>query len=128
LPITSRNAQRQLDVEYIDLYVSETVFGSRLQIQEAPRQITLPANGSTSIPVLIRNTGTTNLTNVSVELRDIRGVRGLQASDIAGVSVHETGAVTVNLTADAQVESANATLVVSTPSGAYSFADVQIST
>ncbi len=126
LPVVASTADRRLDSERITFRVLQTVFGSQVQIQEVPRQVDVVANRSTTVPVLIRNVGSTELRNVTAELRNADGVSTVQVEEVRNVSVNGTAAVLLNVTGGATTRSSNATLIVRTDEGAYSFADIRM--
>lgn len=126
IPVMATTQDRRLELEYINLRVLQSVFGSRVQIQEVPRNIRITANRSETVPVLIRNVGSTALTNVTAELQSADGVTSVNVTPVRNVTVNGTAAVLLNVTGGSDLTTGNATLIVRTAEGAYSFADVQV--
>jgi len=127
-PVVTRASDgRPIAAEYVDMYVRQEVFASQMEIAEAPSQVTVRQNGTTTIPVLIRNTGRSRLENVSAELQNVDGLDSVQATSIERMEINGTAGLRLRFNSSQRgaIGESNATLVVASSDGAYSFANIR---
>ena len=124
--VAYQHENRSIDVEYVNIKVKEEVFVPKVNIKESPGTLRVAVNTSNTIPLLIENTGGENLTNLSVEVKNLNGLGKIRSSTLERLKVNETGSITLNLTSGKKAGIANTTFVLSSQEGAYSFARTQL--
>jgi hypothetical protein len=125
VPIEATNGERMLDLDYFSVKVNKSEFDARVGIRESPESVTVTSNSSQPLPVLVQNTGETELTNVSAELQNAEDCGEVTASTIDRVGVNESASLDMSMQATTESQSCNATLIISSAQGAYSFSNVE---
>lgn len=122
------SSQNQLDLDYFTLNVLPSNFTSRVDIVEAPRTVSMGANSTQPLPVLIENTGERNLSNITAEFQNIEDCGSVRTSTLSSVDVNGTESLNISVQAGERTQTCNATLVVSSDEGAYAFSNVEFTT
>lgn len=129
VPVRAQNPDAQLDLDYFTVDVRRSEFESKVQIAEAPRTVSLGTGSSQELPILVENPGRRNITNVSARLQNAEDCGDVSASsEVSIIDVNETASLSIGIEAGENAESCEATLIVSSADGAYSFSDVTIET
>lgn len=128
VPVRAENPDAQLDLDYFTIDVRKSEFQSRVAIAEAPRSVSLSSGSNQSLPILIENTGRRNISNVTARLQNAEDCGEVTSSSVSKVEVNGTASLNVGIKAGENAESCEATLIVSTANGAYSFSDMTIET
>lgn len=119
--VLSDNQTVDLDFFYADVVRAEE--NRTIEIVESPPAVNVEEGESRSIPVLVRNTGGTLLTNITAELENHMDCVNYESSPIDELEVNNS--VSLPLSVDAQnVRECEANLIVSTDQGATDFADI----
>lgn len=127
VPVLGKNPDNDLDVDYFTVEIlSEDVFESQMSIVEAPREINVLQNTTTPLPVLVKNTGGTNLTAISARVQNVGDCGEIDVSDIGRIAVDESESLNVTFKAAERTESCNTTLILSSEEGAYTFTEMQL--
>lgn len=117
---------RALDVEYINFRVTEQIFRPNLSIKEVPRLINLERNSSSTIPLLVENTGSQALTNISLEVQNIDDCGSITSEQVDELAPNSSANIQLELEAGKQITECQTLFVASSDEGAYSFADVRV--
>lgn len=125
VPVEATNGDRMLDLDYFSVKVNRSELRNRVEIQEAPESVTVTSNSSQPLPVLVQNTGETELTNVSAELQNAEDCGEVNTSVVDSVGINESASLDVSMQATSESQSCNATLIVSSDQGAYSFSNME---
>lgn len=126
VPVSAEVEDRQLDLDYFQLRVLRAQFIPRISIEEAPRAINIPVNTNQSFPVLVENTGRTNLTGIEARLQNIDDCGTASSGSVEVLDVNESQSLQVSIAAGGRTARCNATLVVSSQGGAYAFSTLQV--
>ncbi len=129
VPVRAVGPENELDLDYFYLRVNETpVFAtppSRLSIIESPSSLNVLENASQPVPILIENTGETNLTNISTRLQNIEGCGSVQTGDIRRMAPGGTASLNLTFDSGLDTETCNTTLILSSDQGAYAFSNIE---
>ncbi|MCK5177871.1 MAG: hypothetical protein KAQ92_09165, partial [Candidatus Aenigmarchaeota archaeon] len=68
IPVKGETNEEQIGISFFKLQVLKILKLARIEILESPSKIRLKKNSLAKIPVLIKNTGEVNLTNISIML------------------------------------------------------------
>lgn len=117
---------RSLDVEYINIQVTEQVRRSNLTIVESPQVLTLQRNSSTQIPILLKNSGNRILENVSIEVQNLESCGTTDSSKTVQIPVNETASQKVFFKAGSEIRTCEGLIIASSKSGVYAFANIRI--
>ncbi|MFB6144111.1 MAG: hypothetical protein ABEJ98_02250 [Candidatus Nanohaloarchaea archaeon] len=124
VPVEARDAEGRVDLDFFTLEVRKANFTPRLQILESPRAVTIEANSTQEIPVLLENTGRRKLTGVRAELQNVEDCGSAEIAPAKTIPVNATDSLSINFSAAGSTGSCNATLIVSTEEGAYAFSSI----
>lgn len=125
VPVEASTDGEQLDLDYFELKVLPTIFEPEVRIQEAPGSVNLRVNSSRSIPVLVRNTGKTNLSEVSANLQNFEDCGSYTMDSVTSLRINDSSTLRLNLETGSRSQQCNTTLVVSTGGGAYAFSNIE---
>lgn len=128
VPVTAESDGTQLDLNYFQLKVFRSEFIPRVSIEEAPQDINVPVETNRSIPLLIQNTGKTNLTNVSARIQNMEDCGSFHSDSVPSIAVNGTASLQITLTGGPRTANCNTTVVVSSAGGAYAFSTLQVTT
>lgn len=126
LVMRARNSERLLDIEETLLTVNQEVFRSEIRISEAPQVVRIGANQGNQIPLLIQNIGEGVVNSTQVQVQNVESCGSISAEDVGVINVNESKSLTLNVNASDNIEDCNATVIVSTDDGSYSFSNMQI--
>ena len=127
IPVMARlTSGRSLDVEYIDIEVTEQILESNLSILESPQVLELQRNSSTQIPVLLENSGNRKLENVSLQAQNLNQCVNVERPDPVEMPVNDTNSQSLVLRAGGNLETCQGLIIASSDSGAYAFANIRV--
>lgn len=126
VPVTARNEDSRLDLDYFTVDVKRSEFVPRVSIQEAPRTVSVETGTNQTLPVLVQNPGRRNITNVTARLQNAEDCGDVSASSVSIIDVNGTESMEVSMEAGENPQSCDATLIVSSANGAYAFSDMTI--
>lgn len=124
IPVEATNGERVLDLDYFSVKVNRSEFDTRVEIQEAPEAVTITSNTTQPLPVLVQNTGEVDLTNVSAELQNAEDCGVVNSSSVERIAINESASLDISMQSNSVSQECNATLIVSSDQGAYSFSNV----
>jgi len=124
VPVEATNGERVLDLDYFSVKVNRSEFDAKIGIQEAPESVTITSNSSQPLPVLVQNTGERELTNVSAELQNVEDCGTVTSSKVDRIGINESASLDINMRSISESQNCNATLIVSSDQGAYSFSNI----
>lgn len=127
IPVYARENQRDIDIDFFNLKVNETNLPSTARIVQVPRNMEIESGESAPLPVLIENTGRTELSNLTAEIQNAGNCADLESDSINNIPVNESGSLNLGLNAQEGSSECDSTLIVSSEEGAYTFANIQIS-
>jgi hypothetical protein len=125
VPVEATNGERMLDLDYFSVKVNRSEFITGVEIQEAPESVTVTSNSSQPLPVLVQNTGERELTNVSAELQNAEDCGQVTTSNVDRIGINESASLDVGMQATSESQNCNATLIISSDQGAYSFSNIE---
>lgn len=125
VPVEATNGERTLDLDYFSVKVNRSELNTRVEIQEAPESVTVTSNSSQPLPVLVQNTGEVELTNVSAELQNAEDCGAVTTSTVDRIGINESASLDINMQSGTQSQNCNATLIISSDQGAYSFSNIE---
>lgn len=125
LSMIGSNSQRDLDIERVELTVTEEVQqASQLSISEAPEVVRVSAGDRQEVPMLVRNVGSASIENSTVEIQNLEDCGEADVGSISTIRPNESASFSFSLNASSNIQECNSTLIVSTPDGSYSFAEI----
>jgi len=125
VPVEATKGDRMLDLDYFSVKVNKSELNNRVDIQEAPESVTITSNSSQPLPVLVQNTGETELTNVSAELQNAEDCGNVTTSTVNQIGVNESASLEMSMKSTSESQNCNATLIISSDQGAYSFSNIE---
>ncbi len=128
VPVRAENEQAQLDLDYFTVNVLKSNYTPKVEILEAPRSVSMGANTTQPIPVLIENTGERELNNITAEFQNLEDCGTVRTTGTSSLEVNGTDSLNLSVHSGDQTQTCNATLVVSSVEGAYAFSDVEFTT
>ena len=127
VPMMARREDGQgLDVEYIAMNVREQIQVASLALVEFPSRLEVTRGEQVDIPVLVENIGSTTLDTVLVEMLNVGRLGTAENAVAHNLSVNDTAELTINYTAGDELGQGNVTILVSTATGAFEFAEMTI--
>ncbi len=125
VPVEATNGDRMLDLDYFSVKVNRSELNNRVEIQEAPESVTITSNSSQPLPVLVQNTGETELTNVSAELQNAEDCGTVTTSNVDQIGINDSASLDMSIQSTSESQNCNATLIISSDQGAYSFSNIE---
>lgn len=126
VPVTARTNSTRLDTDYFYVEVKKTSFEPRFEILESPRSIQMVENSSESFPILVRNTGRDDLTNISSEIQNIGTCADVRSGTIDSLAPNETSSLSVMLNSSNRSQTCEATFLVNSDEGAFAYSDLVV--
>ncbi|MFB6100191.1 MAG: hypothetical protein ABEK16_02860 [Candidatus Nanohalobium sp.] len=128
IPTVVRNQEGEMiDLDYFDVRVTGPKDEkTQLTITESPLQVSVTQNSSQKIPILLSNSGTTDLENITARLQNAEECGITESPEIQRLGANETSSVTISLNSSTVKRNCEATLIVSSSQGAYAFSDIKI--
>ncbi len=120
------NSERLLDVERVDFEVFENITETGVRISEAPDVVRIESGESQTIPFLIENLGEDTIENSTISVQNLEGCGQTLGNYSATIEPNASQSLSLNIDAVSEVRDCNATVIVSTEQGSYSFADMRI--
>ncbi|MFB6292556.1 MAG: NEW3 domain-containing protein [Candidatus Nanohaloarchaea archaeon] len=129
VPVKAIGPQNELDLDYFYLQVNKTPVAetpsSRLDIVESPSSLNVLQNTTQPVPILIENTGETNLTNISTRVQNVEGCGTVNSSPVRRMDAGETASLNLTFESGLETETCNTTLILSSDQGAYAFSNIE---
>ena len=125
LPIYGSTDQL-VDLERVRFTVNQDVFRSSIRISESPQIIEIGTGSSNRVPLLLQNLGQGPVNSTDVSVQNLEDCGSVDADDVGFIGVNETRSLALTVNASQDVGSCNATVVVSTGDGSYSFSNMEI--
>lgn len=127
VPVYASTPDEDIGSQYVNVEVTEEpVQASSLSISEAPQDIRFEMNENYTVPVLLENSGDSDLENVSIELQNTENCGDYTADEIESIASGETASVSVNFEASDALEECEATIVASSSSGSFAFSEMTV--
>ncbi len=126
VPVTARRNGSQLDTDYFYVRVQKTSFEPRFEILEAPRSVQLVEGSTQQLPILVRNTGRDELTEVTAEIQNIGTCADVRSETIDLMEPNETASLSVQLNASNNSQTCEATLLVNSEEGAFAYSNLVV--
>ncbi len=126
IPVTATSSEQRLDIDYINLKVTEQTGETRIAITESPASLTVDQGDRRQLPVLVRNTGEETLNNVSAEVQNAEQCGIYQSGTVQSLGPNETGSVNLVFNSSDSLAECQATVIVSSAERAYAFSDVNL--
>ena len=127
IPVKAVRGNHTLDIDYYWLTLKEAYNRTLLELVEVLRTITMDANSNVTVPILIRNVGEVELTNIFARLENIELCLDFFGfNTIDSLQPNETQTMLLYLRSKGAPEECKATLIVGSEEGAYAFTDVDI--
>jgi hypothetical protein len=126
VPVTARSNGSRLDTDYFYVRVQKTVFEPRFEILEAPRSVQLAEGSTQQLPILVRNTGRDELTEVTAEIQNIGTCADVRSETIDLMEPNETASLSVQLNASNNSQTCEATLLVNSEEGAFAYSNLVV--
>jgi hypothetical protein len=120
------NGDRLLDVERIDFTVFENITESSIRISEAPEVLRISSGSNQTVPLLIQNLGSETVENSTLTVQNLEDCGQASGSYTTDIEPNATQSISLNISSVQEVRECDATIIVSTPDGAYSFADMRV--
>ncbi|MFB6245360.1 MAG: hypothetical protein ABEJ03_03350 [Candidatus Nanohaloarchaea archaeon] len=125
VPVSAYTSRGRADLDFVHLDVRKENFQAKISVLEAPRQIRLEAGQSQVAPVLIENTGKRKLSNVSLDVQNLRDCAEVTYPEIGDLGVNETASVPLQIRTASAVSNCNSTIMVSSEEGAFAFSKMR---
>ncbi len=120
------NGERLLDVERVDFEVFENITETGVRISEAPDVVRIESGESQTIPFLVENLGEETIENSTISVQNLEGCGQTLGNYSTTIEPNASQSLSLNIDAVSEVRDCNATVIVSTDQGSYSFADMRI--
>ncbi|MFT4868961.1 MAG: hypothetical protein ACI83Q_000577 [Colwellia polaris] len=120
------NGERLLDVERIDFTVFENTTESSIRISEAPEVVRISSGESQTIPLLVENLGEEAVENSTLTVQNLEDCGEASGSYSTSIQPNSSESISLNITSVSELRECDATIIVSTPEGSYSFADMRV--
>ncbi|MBC5793087.1 MAG: hypothetical protein H8Z69_03545 [Nanohaloarchaea archaeon] len=127
IPVRATNPQTDLDLDYFTVDVKQDNFTSKVSIQEAPSSVSVKTNATQPLPILIQNTGRKPLQNITARFQNTEDCGVVETGTIDSLGINESGSLDLSIKAANSAETCNATMIVSSADGAYSFSNINFS-
>jgi hypothetical protein len=127
IPVLGSNPENELDVDYFAINVTRNLsenLSSQIEIVESPRSVNVRVNKTTQLPILVRNNGRTNLTNVTGRLQNIGECGEVEIGDISELDSNSSESLSFEFESATTSQSCNTTLILSSSEGAYAFSKI----
>lgn len=115
-----------LDLDYFTLNVKEADLVPRIAITESPQTLSIEAESSQQIPVLLQNDGSVGLENISARVQNIEECGSVSSGEIDQLPVNDSQSLQLEFSASDSTAECETTLVVSSGGGAYAFSDITL--
>jgi len=125
LPIYGSTDQL-VDLERVRFTVNQDVFRSSIRISESPQVVEIGTGSSNRVPLLLQNLGRGPVNSTDVSVQNLEDCGSVGSDDVGFIGVNETRSLALTVNASQDVGSCNATVVVSTDDGSYSFSNMEI--
>ena len=126
VPVTARSNGSRLDTDYFYVRVQKTSFEPQFEILEAPRSVQLAEGSTQQLPILVRNTGRDELTEVTAEIQNIGTCADVRSESIDLMEPNETASLSVQLNASNNSQTCEATLLVNSEEGAFAYSNLVV--
>lgn len=127
VPVAAQDDENStLDLDYFTLNVKEADFVPRMEITESPQTVSLEAETSQQIPVLLENTGRVDLENISARVQNIEDCGTTSSGEIEELAVNGSQSLQLEFSASDSTGECETTLVVSSGGGAYTFSEIDV--
>jgi len=123
IPVEVSAGNQTVDLDYFYADVIRTERNQSLEIVESPPAVNIEEESSRGVPILIENTGETELTNLSAELENHGDCVSYESSSVDDLEVNESTSLPLSVTAE-NVQECEANLILSSDQGASDFADI----
>ncbi len=120
------NSERLLDVERVDFEVYENITETGVRISEAPDVIRIESGGQQTVPFLVENLGEETIENSTITVQNLEGCGQTLGNYSATIEPNASQSLSLDIDAVSEIQDCNATVIVSTEDGSYSFADMRI--
>jgi hypothetical protein len=115
-----------IGMEYFDIRVTDEVTRTQMDIAEAPRNINLEQESNYTIPVLIENPGTENLTGIDLQLENLDNCGEYRTESIDYIAPGETASASIYLNTSEELNECEGNLLANSESGQIAFSEIQI--
>ncbi len=120
------NDTETLDIAFFQLHVIEGASKARLKILEFSNVLELDQSTDTFIPVLLKNTGTIDLHNITIELQNLDDcITGTEFFNYA-LKVNETGVAYFKITTAKEPKTCKGSIIISSDEGAFVFSTFRL--
>lgn len=114
----------ELDLDYVEVEVIENETNPRHELAEVPRNLRVEQGSSQSFPVLVENTGDTELENLNAQMQNIEDCGRLESDSIGSLQVNDSVQLNLQVKASNSTEECESTLIVSSEQGSYAFSSI----
>ena len=127
IPVQAIRGNLTLDMDYFWIDVLVAANRTRLQVIEIPPIVTMKTNSSTVVPVLLKNVGRLNLTNITMRIENgEQCIQNYEFNKVPTIEPNATADMNIMLHSREFPATCNTTFIFWSQEGAYAFADVQI--
>jgi len=126
-PVVGKVGDERVDIDYFTVQVHESDYTPSLVLRDAPRSVTLTVNDTQNFPLLLENNGERDLSNVTARLQNFDQCGETDIQDVGDIGVNQTESLSMQLETAGSPDTCNATLIVSSSEGAYTFSNIDFS-
>lgn len=123
IPVEAKAENRTVDIDYFYADVIRTEENQTVEIIESPPAVNVEEGASRGVPVLIENTGETELTNLTGELQNHEECVSYDTSPVEKLDANGSTSLPLTVTAE-NVQECEANLMLSSDEGASDFVDI----
>ena len=128
IPVYASNTEADIDMQYVNVEVTQQVFDEILDIDEAPRDIRFEKGQNYTVPITFRNSGRDPINNVSVELQNAEACGEYQIDNVDSIEPGSTASTNIRFEASQDINECSATVVASSEAGSLAFSEMNIET
>ena len=128
ISVYASNTEADIDMQYVNVEVTQQVFDEILDIDEAPRDIRFEKGQNYTVPITFRNSGQDPVNNVSVELQNAEACGEYTMEGVDSINPGSTASANIRFEASQEIGECSATVVASSEAGSLAFSEMNIET
>ena len=129
IPVNGLINDEQAGIGFFKLQVLKILKLARIEIMESPSRIRLKKNSLAKIPILIKNTGDINLTNISIQLDALECMSVIKSdineSEYISLPVNQSIPISLNVRTN-EAEICRGNIIIGADQNTYAFSKMTV--